>query len=187
MTRSVYLIGPPGVGKTTSLIHALRLAHLDLAGSDTLDARWPLLSGHRILRAGIPGGVLLGRCRPRHGGTDALSMAVSPQATAWAAEGRLPRLIVGEGQRLANTTFLGALAARSDLTVAVLDADDDALDARRNARGSNQDPAWMRGARTKARNLAGLAAEAGWNVERLDTTPFDRTYVAGWLTNLLIS
>lgn len=170
MTRSLYVVGPPGVGKTSALNGALRLAQLERAVASVIDPRWPLLRGQQLRRSTIPHGYVLGVHRPAFSGTDALSMAVHPQAVAWATEGRLPRVVVGEGQRLATKGFLGALAARSDLTVVHLTATDEALTARRAARGSDQDASWMAAARTRSTNLIEAVTGMGLDVVELDTT-----------------
>jgi hypothetical protein len=83
-------------------------------------------------------------------------MGVHPQAVDWAQNGRLPKALVGEGQRLATVAFLSSLADRCDLTVAHLTASQDTLDARCAARGSNQAPAWRMGAAHRAANLAAV-------------------------------
>lgn len=165
MTRSLYVLGAPGVGKST-LVKMWR----EVNGWVTLsDPRTLLgaLKGHTMVSPdGDPSGVYLGRQRDLYPGTDALSMAVAPHARAW-AEGLGAsdvEMVVGEGARLGNVGFLRALAENSELTLVLLMASETALTARREGRGSTQSPSWMRGAATGALNAytaaEGLATEA---------------------------
>lgn len=165
---AVYVIGPPGAGKTTAVAEYIGL-HRD---------RMPAVkTGYRGLwveplvdrNTGIVDGLHLGRRRPGgFGGTDALAMNVHPHALAWAANADLPDLVVGEGQRLATAAFLTTLHARTDLTVVYLYADDQTLDERCEARGSSQNSAWRKGSATKALRTADRAAEAGIRVVRVN-------------------
>ena len=152
---ALYLLGAPGVGKSTVMA-----AYLKARGWEMLRPHRRVhgkLVGHTMVSLdGYPSGVYLGKHRPEFPGTDALSMAVAPDAREWAAS--IPTyaasldLIVGEGARLGNVGFLTALADVSRLTVVLLTASEERLTERRTARGSNQTPAWMRGAATGARN-----------------------------------
>ena len=136
MTRAVYVIGPPGSGRTT-LVNRL-LADLPLLPPVTVWADpHTRLFGQPFLRKGpggdTPSGILLGHRRDPYGGTDALSAAVNPVAVAWANHpdgAQRWAAVVGEGRRLANVAFLTALAAHTDLTVIRLNAPTDTLIAR---------------------------------------------------------
>lgn len=167
MTRAVYLVGPPGVGKTT-LMRELKAPYLEGPAERAWDRSllWltPLYAADRMA------GVELGRTRDAFGGTDALGMAVMPQAKAWMEAAPLPGLVLGEGARLGTVPFLDLLASRADLTVVHLTAKPAALTARRLARGSRQDPTWMRGAESRARNTADQLRAGGVRVRTLDAT-----------------
>jgi ribose 1,5-bisphosphokinase PhnN len=166
--RALYVVGPPGVGKTT-LVLALT-DRLDLEPGEVLDQRAPLLRGQRWHDT-YGGGIVLGRKRPRFGGTDALSMAALPQAIAWARESTMPANVIGEGQRLAHISFLEALSERGNLTVVSLDAPPEVLSERCDLRGSDQNPQWMRGATTRARNVVAQSMAA-----HLDVLPLNATH-----------
>jgi hypothetical protein len=173
VTAAVYLIGPPGVGKT-SLMETVKEPYLE---ADAHRA-WPgsllwLIDLYNPHDSTGPEAVELGRRRGTFSGTDALGMAVMPHAVDWLVNTRsLPALVFGEGARLGTLAFLRLLDERVDhrLTVVHLTADPDGLKVRRAERGSNQDPSWMRGAETRAANAAkGLAAN-DVRVVRLDAS-----------------
>ena len=163
--RAVYVVGAPGVGKST----AVDLAFPPLGEPERVGS---LLWVERIER-----GLRLGRTRSEFGGTDALGMAVNPEAVVWAESAVLPALVVGEGARLATSTFLGALAERGDLRVVHLVADPRRLAERRADR--TQDVAWQRGATTRADRIA-----AAFGATTLDTTDLDAPLVASVLRSL---
>jgi broad-specificity NMP kinase len=192
MTDSLYLLGAPGVGKST--VMAGVLDELALAVNPDNARIHKRLTGHGLYDtlSGDTRGVYLGKMREEFPGTDGLSMAVAPDAREWA--GRLSRTneggmqyVVGEGMRLGNPGFLSALAEHSWLTVILLTASEDALTARRDARGSTQTPSWMRGAATSARN-AYAAARTTAPVNRaleFDTTDVDPEHIAREIAGLL--
>lgn len=147
----LYLVGAPGVGKTTLM--AELTASCERQQHDKPFAHDTLHHGPRVV------GMELGRRRDTFSGTDALAMSVQPLAIEWIT-GRIPgyqphRLVLAEGARLATTGFLHAARAAGYRVILVhLDAPDATLDGRRADRGSDQNPAWMRGAATRARKIA---------------------------------
>ncbi|QHB37138.1 hypothetical protein QDA03_gp03 [Microbacterium phage Terij] len=176
MTDSLYLLGAPGVGKSTAM--ATWLDSRDMAVAPDPSRVKGKLVGHGLYNVltGDTQGVYLGRMREDFPGTDGLSMAVAPDARAWA--GTLSRrheggmnYVVGEGQRLGNPGFLTALAENTWLTIVLLSAHPDALTARRDERGSTQSPSWMQGAATQARNTFQEMTKRGVNQAiEIDTT-----------------
>lgn len=172
MTRALYLVGEPGVGKSTAVSHLTD--HLPLTDAHTLDPATPLLKGRTW-----PGGVVLGGDHPTFPGTDRLSMAVAPQAAQWAATSNLPPVIIAEGQRLAVASFFAALQGRTGyLTVIYLTAAPAVTQQRRETRGTAQNPQWVRGSRTKAHNAAEAARVAGAQVIDLDVSDLRPAAVA---------
>src|ERR1700757_2983373 len=92
----LYLIGEPGVGKTALMAELVK-------GRSRRVRTQPF--AHTVYEGGL---VQLGRERSNgYGGTDSLSMSVSPLAIA-ALENHIWPKIVGEGDRLAHGKFFDA-------------------------------------------------------------------------------
>lgn len=163
MTRSFYLLGAPGVGKSSVMRELLkpwtvgdyvRFTEREMFGHHLYDAP-------RDLK-----GAYLGHLRPEFPGTDALSMSVQPEAIKWLrqTEGGFD-FIFGEGARLGNAAFLSELARRSNLTVVLLTASPEVIESRLRSRpdssnhktgrsGRAQDQKWRDSQETRSRNTA---------------------------------
>lgn len=147
----LYIVGPPGAGKSTLMAELTRHC-------DRLTATGPvphdLLCRPRGDDQNADVAVEIGRRRAAFSGTDALGMSIQSKAVEWIAT-RPHALVLAEGARLGTTGFLLAARRAAYRVVLVhLDPPPDALAGRRAQRGSNQNPAWMRGAATRARRLA---------------------------------
>lgn len=105
--RVVYLIGEPGIGKTT-----LMREYTNRLGP-AVEMTKPL--AHRI----GAGWLELGERRGTFSGTDALSMSVQPLAVGWLRTEPAP-LVLGEGDRLGNGSFFDQVEEFADLTVVAL-------------------------------------------------------------------
>lgn len=150
--RLLYLIGEPGVGKTTAM-GALTAPMKNLG---VLDMPPPARTVYGN-QAGEVVAVELGR-RRRNGfsGTDALAMNIIAVAERYLTSGRAAAetsLLLAEGARLANARFLStAVAAGWEVHLALMA--DTALAARRRSdRRSTQNEAWVRGRATAAARL----------------------------------
>ena len=143
----LYLVGPPGVGKSTVMAELTRRCRRELSPK-------PFAHDHLYTDDLEPVGMELGRRRATFSGTDALGMSVQPRAVEWIAS-RPHRLVLGEGARLGTVGFLTAARTAGYRVLLVhLSAPEDVLERRRALRGSSQSPAWMRGAETRAQRLA---------------------------------
>lgn len=160
--RTVYLIGYPGVGKTTAMRHALSC----LVARPLIRGQLPLTT-YRWPRERDTVAVQLGRERARFGGTDTLHMGIQPHALAWMRSATVP-LVVGEGDRLANDGFLEVAAEQGELVVVLIELG--AAEALERARArawrygtKPQTGSWVAGRRTKTDRLA-----ERWGALRLD-------------------
>lgn len=191
MTRSYYLIGAPGSGKSATmgkLLRPWRVGRPYSYGQQCPLSLHPLAQDALVLR-----GAYLGKIKPEHSGTDALPKAVQPTAVEWLrqSDGDLD-YIYGEGARLGNPEFLSELALRSRLTVVLLTASPGALALRLSKRapvGSYVDrrqgtaPAWQEGCAQRARRcaealLALVPSTPNLEVLAIDTTDKTPNHVA---------
>lgn len=166
MSAAVYLIGAPGVGKST----VMAALHDELGVWPAVD-QWYRLPGYRRPELHVEplvdmldqvAGLSLGRTREQFSGTDALSMSASYEAVRWAQDSAadIPELVLGEGARLATVPFLAALSLRVDqLEVVYLQAAETALEDRRS--GRTQTPTFLKAASTRAANAAVRLKDAG--------------------------
>lgn len=144
----MYLIGPPGAGKST-------LVEFALAGRDRHHVEQPI--AHDV----VPSlrGAVIGRHRPPFSGTDTLAMNIAPKAEAWVRSTPYD-LVIGEGDRLAYAGFLqAAMDAGYRLTLIYVDTPAPVAARRREVRAAEhglkmQAPAWVNGRATKAQRLA---------------------------------
>lgn len=162
MTRSVYVVGGAGSGKSTftgQLIDRLELRYgplVDLYSQRNAKAL-VTLRGHELLNpAGSRVGMYLGVKRDSFPGTDGLDRASSPTGAAWLAARDIakPPVIIAEGATLATKPFLAALRAYTDLLLVHLWAPPEEIQRRFFERGSNQAPTFVATTVTRSANRA---------------------------------
>jgi dephospho-CoA kinase len=91
-------------------------------------------------------------------GTDRLSKAVGPKFRAWLTNLAANReyedfTIYWEGERFSNAPSLEHMYATCPTTIYLLEADSETLEQRHKAR-DNQNETWLKGMKTRVRNLA---------------------------------
>jgi hypothetical protein len=142
-----YLIGEPGSGKSTLLATVT---------ADAYEVEWRTKPFAHALYYGQDGrtrAAQIGGWHERFPGTDRLSMSVQPKAIEWLLSAPAP-VVFGEGDRLATTGFLAALAdACDDWWLFYLATPEATAAERRAERGGGQNETWLAGRRTKVRRL----------------------------------
>lgn len=86
-------------------------------------------------------------------GTDRMSMAVQPEAIKFLASVHKDSIILFEGDRLFNTSFLEHCVENYDTNIIYLSTDKEVRIQRYKERGSNQNETWLQGRETKIANI----------------------------------
>ena len=171
-TRSIYVIGGAGTGKSTFMELLLARVGAQLGPVEELHVQTQTRLG-KPLRCVLrgqrwPGGVYLGILRPEFPGTDALVNTTGPVAREWLQEGQLPEMLVGEGLLLSSRPFLALLAACTDALMVHLTVPEEARLRRVQDRGHSFNAGWSRQTVTRAANTAqhlrgkGVQVAEGW-------------------------
>lgn len=157
--KLVYLIGEPGIGKTTLM------RELTSRMGPAVEMTKPFAH-----REGA-GWIELGRQRGMFSGTDGLSMSVQPDAIVWLRTRPAP-LVLGEGDRLGTGSFLDAVGAYAEVRLVGLVAPPAVAAERRANRGQDFafNAQWLKGRISKVERLlprCSLILDAREPVERL--------------------
>ena len=161
----LYILGQPGAGKSAILAATLK---------GVMASQVPKPVNHIVYQNR---GIQLGARREGFSGTDALALNAQPTVVSWLTSITFPyKAVVAEGDRLANEKFFSSLLQQESpyawsVMVIHLDVPDEVAAERCAARGSNQDPTWVAGRRTKvkrlAANWAGLTLDGTKSIEEL--------------------
>ena len=165
VSRSLYVIGAPGTGKSSLMRRVV--AGLGLSWGPEEHVWRELWVNPLLSPVGVQKGVSLGRERGTFSGTDALSMSAQPRVLEWLLHAtELPEYVVGEGMRLSSPRFLIELDSLAPLTLVYLSDDDQVTDERRARRegGDNLTPTFVKQARTRAANAAQTMDALGYPV-----------------------
>jgi len=157
VTRSVYIIGGAGSGKSTFTQALLDCSNRSMNPLEDLhktpNARGTIvtLRGHRV---GLDG-LYLGCMRDEYPGTDGLDRASSITGEEWLEQGKHREFdwILSEGATLATRRFLGALAKHTELMLVHLVVEDFIRDLRFMRRGSTQNEQFVQNTVTRSANL----------------------------------
>lgn len=163
----LYMIGYPGAGKSSLLAATLRGVSVRptaiMVQQVSSHPERKQIHEHRALPYLIyPRGIQIGGARAEFPGTDALAMNIQPAVLTFLSQSNY-RYVVAEGDRLGNGKFFAALVAAGwALTVCWLNVTPEVAALRRSARGSDQNPIWLKGRQTKVDKLGREWADASW-------------------------
>lgn len=152
MHTAVFVVGPPGVGKTSAVREILGGNYKNYTHPDTAKVKWCLQEGGPWVFAGHYGvGTFDGADTVPNDGW-------IPCMEHWERE-ILPnpqyKYTLFDGDRFSHANCQKFLEDRGVRVLCVhLTAPDEIMDARRKERGSDQNPTWLKGRVSKARNFA---------------------------------
>ena len=145
MTRVIAIGGEPGAGKST-LMKKL-IDHYKTESKYNNVKLVPYLQSGKIY--------ILGKYEEGEvfSGTDRMSMAVQPEAVKFLDILPSDSVVLYEGDRLFNSSFLENCVDKFDTKIIYLSTDKDVRNERYKERGSDQNPTWLQGRETKINNI----------------------------------
>jgi GTPase SAR1 family protein len=144
MKTVIAIIGAPGTGKTTLMKEWM--GHWDDWEHNRVGQLDHYVSGDLIVLGVYPEGEVFG-------GTDKLSMSISPQVVEF-LDNNEDKIIIFEGDRLNSKSFFRTVLEKGwNLKIVALDTSQEERERRYKERGSNQDPTWLQGRISKVENV----------------------------------
>jgi hypothetical protein len=172
MTKSVYVIGGAGTGKSTFTQEILDMSNRTLSPLEDLcqkpNSRGTVITlrGHRVGTDGM----YLGCMRDSFPGTDGLDRVSYIPGEEWLqTTENLPEFIVAEGATLAVRRFILVLHETTDLLLIHLTAEEFVKELRFDQRGSSQDEKFVLATTTRSANLARDMEKEGVLVRSVDS------------------
>lgn len=192
MTRSLYILGAAGTGKSTFTSELTERLELDLGPLEDLHSKpnaagnLVTLRGHRAwsFTGPVESLIYLGVMREQFPGSDGLDRASSPTGEEWLTQGNLPAAILAEGATLATRRFLYGLHAHTELEVLAFRCDPIVHDIRLLSRGAGQMNSFVQSTITKTNNLVRDLEKQGAQVYWVDSDDPD-SWEAGLLRAIM--
>mgnify|MGYP003640436738 CR=1 FL=1 len=152
MHTAIFVVGPPGVGKTSAVRILLGGSYTNFTHPDTKKVKWCFQDGGPYVFAGHYG-------KGTFDGADTVPNDGWVPCMEYWEEKILPQegitVTVFDGDRFSHGNCVKFLEDRGvRVLCAHLTASDEVMDARRKQRGSDQNPTWLKGRVSKARNFA---------------------------------
>lgn len=151
MHHAIFVVGPPGVGKTSALRELLGEEYKNITVPN--NGRIKFATNQELCFTGHYG-------TGTFDGSDTVAMDGAKHCIDWWKENILPnpqyKATIFDGDRFSTNPCKAELESLEGVRVlcVYMGASQETLNSRRAERGSNQDPTWLRGRESKCRNFA---------------------------------